>query len=176
MDIGTRNIILIGPMGSGKSSVGRKLASILGREFFDSDEEIEARTGVDIPFIFDKEGETGFRRREQELLQELTARNSIVLATGGGAAQDAASRALLCAHGIVVYLHTSVAQQIDRTSKSRQRPLLRNDDPEQTLADLMSVREPQYREIADLVVDTDGRQVSTVVKDITAKLEKLAER
>jgi len=173
MDIGTRNIILVGPMGSGKSSVGRKLASLLGREFFDSDEEIEARTGVDIPFIFDKEGETGFRRRERELIQELTAMNSIVLATGGGAAQDEANRALLRAHGIVIYLDTSVVQQLERTSKSQQRPLLKNADPEKKLTELMAVRDPQYRDIADLIVDTDGRQVGTVVKDIKSKLDGL---
>ncbi|MGI9308754.1 MAG: shikimate kinase AroK [Gammaproteobacteria bacterium] len=173
MDIGTRNIILIGPMGSGKSSVGRKLATTLGREFFDSDEEIEARTGVDIPFIFDKEGESGFRRRERELIKELTEKNSIVLATGGGAAQDDSNRALMRTHGIVVYLFTSVAQQLERTNKSRQRPLLKNEDPEQTLRELMSARDPQYRDIADLVVDTDGRQVATVVKDIVVKLDEL---
>ena len=167
-----KNIFLIGPMGSGKSAVGRQLAKSLGLEFHDSDEEIEARTGVDIPYIFEKEGEEGFRRREAAVIAELTAMQGVVIATGGGAAQDPASRQLLAEHGTVVYLYTSVPEQIRRTSKSRNRPLLNNGEPGEVLESLMTVRDPQYREIAELVVETDGRQVAAVTREILKALNK----
>jgi shikimate kinase len=160
------NIFLIGPMGSGKSAVGRQLARALDLSFHDSDEEIELRTGVDIPFIFEKEGEAGFRRRETSVIAELTELQGIVLATGGGAAQDPVSRQLLAEHGTVVYLYTSVPEQIRRTRKSRDRPLLNNGEPGVVLEQLMILRDPQYREIADLVVETDGRQVTAVTREI----------
>ena len=150
------NIFLIGPMGSGKSAVGRRLARDLGMSFHDSDDEIEARTGVDIAYIFEKEGEAGFRKREVAVIADLTALNGIVLATGGGAAQDPENRKRLAAHGTVVYLYTSVAEQQRRTHKSRDRPLLNEGDPGEVLERLMQLRDPQYREIADLTVDTDG--------------------
>jgi len=157
-------------MGSGKSAVGRRLASQLGLEFCDSDDEIEARTGVDISYIFEKEGESGFRKRESAILAELAVRNNLVLATGGGAAEDPDTRHLLAANGIVVYLYTSVEEQQRRTSKSRNRPLLNNEDPAEVLERLMNLRDPQYREIADLIVSTDGRQVAAVTKEIQKKL------
>ena len=160
------NIFLIGPMGSGKSAVGRRLAKDLGLEFHDSDDEIKTRTGVDIPFIFEKEGDEGFRKRESAVIGELTTLSGIVLATGGGAAQDAANRALLASRGTVVYLYTSVAEQVRRTRKSRDRPLLNEGEPAEVLEQLMQVRDPQYREIADITMDTDGRQVHSVAREL----------
>jgi shikimate kinase len=161
-----QNLFLVGPMGAGKSAVGRQLARLLHMDFVDSDEEIESRTGVDIPFIFEKEGETGFRTREAKVIDDLSARQGIVMATGGGAIHDAANRSRLGARGYVIYLHTSVAQQLDRTSRGRNRPLLENDDPRAVLESLMEVRDPLYREIADLVVETDGRRVREVADEI----------
>jgi shikimate kinase len=165
------SIFLIGPMGSGKSAVGRRLARELQMEFYDSDDAIERRTGVDIPYIFEKEGESGFRKREAAMIAELVELPNIVLATGGGAVEDPVTRAALAANGTVVYLHTSVAQQRERTRRSRNRPLLQDNDPAAVLERLMETREPQYREIADIVVDTDGRRVVSVAKEIKQKLE-----
>ena len=165
-----KNIFLVGPMGAGKSAVGRQLARMLHLDFVDSDEEIEARTGVDIPFIFEKEGEPGFRKREVAVIDELTQRDGVVLATGGGAIMDPDSRSRLGARGYVVYLYTSVDQQHQRTQRGRERPLLENRDPREALEELMALRDPLYREIADLVVDTDGRRVQTVAKEIREAL------
>jgi shikimate kinase len=164
------NIFLIGPMGSGKSAVGRRLAKDLRLEFHDSDETIEERTGVDISYIFEKEGEDGFRRREAAVIAELTDLTEIVLATGGGAAEDPDSRRLLAERGTVIYLSTSVSQQSERTRKSRNRPLLNDADPVAVLERLMAIRDPQYREIADMVVETDGRKVAAVAKEINQRL------
>lgn len=161
-----RNLFLIGPMGAGKSAVGRQLARLLHMDFVDSDEEIESRTGVDIPFIFEKEGEEGFRKREAKVIDELSARQSTVLATGGGAILDPKSRSYLGGRGFVIYLHTTVRQQLDRTQHSRNRPLLYGDNKEEILEALMEIREPLYREIADLVVETDGRRVKEVAVEI----------
>ncbi len=138
--LGKRNIFLIGPMGSGKTAVGRQLARLFHYTFHDSDADIEAKTGVDIPFIFEKEGEAGFRLREKESIDRLTRLESIVLATGGGAVIDPANRAALSSRGVVVYLVTSVNQQIERTRHARHRPLLHDTDPEQKLKDLMARR------------------------------------
>ena len=165
-----QNLFLVGPMGAGKSAVGRQLARLLHLEFVDSDEEIEKRTGVDIPFIFEKEGEEGFRKRESQAIDNLSQRDGIVLATGGGAVMDPQNRNHLGARGYVVYLHTSVDQQLSRTRKGRDRPLLDNDDPRAILEALMEQREPLYREIADLTVDTDGRKVKAVANEILDKL------
>ena len=162
-------------MGSGKSAVGRRLARELGKQFYDSDEEIEQRTGVDIPFIFDKEGESGFRKREVDMISELVGLSNIVLATGGGAPQNPASRKLLAANGTVVYLYTSVPEQLRRTGKSRNRPLLNEGNPAEVLEELMGIRDPQYREIADIVIETDGRQVAAVTKELKNELQKLAD-
>ncbi len=164
------NLFLVGQMGSGKSAVGRQLARLLHLEFVDSDEEIEARTGVDIPFIFEKEGEEGFRKREVKVIDELSQREGVVLATGGGAIADPDSRSRLGARGFVVYLHTSVKQQLERTRSGRARPLLEKDNKEKILQDLMDEREPLYREISDLVVETDGRRVQTVAREIQEAL------
>ena len=165
-----RKIFLVGPMGSGKSAVGRRLAKQLGLNFYDSDDEIELRTGVDIPYIFEKEGESGFRKREAAVITELIMLDDIVLATGGGAAEDPDTRQLLVANGTVVYLYTGVEEQIRRTSKSLNRPLLNNGDPAELLERLMQLRDPQFRKIADFIVTTDGRQVAAVTKELQKKL------
>ena len=161
-----RNVFLVGPMGAGKSAVGRQLARMLHLGFFDSDDEIEKRTGVDVPFIFEKEGEDGFRRREAKVIEDLTAMDGIVLATGGGAIIDPQSRSHLGARGFVIYLKTSVEQQLSRTRRGRERPLLENEDPREVLDRLLTDREPMYLEIADLTVDTDGRKVKAVADEI----------
>jgi shikimate kinase len=161
-----KNVFLIGPMGAGKSAVGRHLARSLQLAFVDSDEEIESRTGVDIPFIFEKEGEAGFRLREKKVIDDLSRMDGIVLATGGGAVLDAESRTALGSRGYVVYLKTGIEQQLSRTRRGRERPLLANEDPRGTLESLMDVREPLYGEIADLTVITDGRKVHAVANEI----------
>jgi len=143
-------------MGAGKTTVGRKLAATLGLDFLDCDHEIEARTGADIPLIFEKEGEAGFREREQRMIDELSQRDGIVLATGGGAVLDQQNRNRLAARGYVIYLYTSVAQQLTRTRGDRKRPLLQTPDREARLKALFVERDPLYRETADMVVETDG--------------------
>ena len=153
-------------MGAGKSAVGRQLARMLHLDFLDTDDEIESRTGVDIPFIFEKEGEAGFRRREAKVIEDLTAMDGVVLATGGGAIIDPQSRSHLGARGFVIYLKTSVDQQLARTRRGRERPLLEDEDPQAVLEKLLAEREPMYLEIADLTVDTDGRKVKAVVDEI----------
>ncbi|MDP9064455.1 MAG: shikimate kinase AroK [Pseudomonadota bacterium] len=167
-----RNIFLIGPMGSGKSAVGRQLARLLHFAFLDSDADIEAKTGVDIAFIFDKEGEAGFRVREKEAIDRLTRLESIVLATGGGAVIDADNRRVLTARGVVVYLQTSIEQQLERTRHGRQRPLLNDTDPEAKLTELMLRRAALYAEIAQLTVATDGRRVQLVAEEIQQALRR----
>ena len=165
-----QNIFLIGPMGAGKSAVGRQLAKLLHLSFVDSDDEIETRTGVDIPFIFEKEGEDGCRKREAKVIDDLSAMESVILATGGGAVVDPQNRSRLGARGFVVYLYTTVDQQLARTQKGRERPMLANGDSRKILEDLMAVRDPLYREIADLTVETDGRKVKAVANDILERL------
>ena len=165
--LGKTSVFLIGPMGSGKTAVGRHLARALGLPFHDSDAEIERRTGVDIPFIFEKEGEAGFRQREREALDALTALEGIVLATGGGAVLLPENRRHLAARGCVVYLETSVGQQAERVRQGRNRPLIaQQGDIAGRLGALMEVRSALYAEIADLRVSTDGRRVQVVAEDI----------
>jgi shikimate kinase len=165
------NIILVGPMGSGKSAVGRLLAQRLDLALVDSDTEIEARTGVDIAYIFEREGEAGFRSREAEVLDDVTRRPGVLVATGGGAVLDARTRARLRSRGCVVYLRTSVDQQLARTRRGAQRPLLMSPDPRGTLERLMGQRAALYEEVADVIVDTDGRKVGSVVDEILRRLE-----
>ena len=165
------NIILVGPMGSGKSAVGRLLAQRLDLALVDSDTEIEARTGVDIAYIFEREGEAGFRSREAEVLDDITRRPGVLVATGGGAVLDAGTRARLRSRGCVVYLRTSVDQQLARTRRGAQRPLLMSPDPRGTLERLMGQRAALYEEVADVIVDTDGRKVGSVVDEILRRLE-----
>jgi shikimate kinase len=170
--LNAENVFLVGPMGSGKSAVGRQLAARLGLAFLDSDAEIEAVTGVDIPYIFEKEGEAGFRVRERDVIDALTGRAGVLVATGGGAVLDPDTRARLRGRGCVVYLRTSVNQQLARTRRSGHRPLLHSPDPLGTLQRLMVLRAPLYEETADLTVDTDGRRVKSVVDDIARRLEE----
>jgi shikimate kinase len=165
------SLFLTGPMGAGKSTIGRQLSRQLRMTFYDSDREIENRTGVDIPLIFELEGEQGFRKRERLVIDELTSLPDIVLATGGGAILDADNRKHLAERGLVIYLHASVNQQLTRTKHDRNRPLLQTDNPRVRLEDLMQVRDPLYREIADLVIDTDGKRVMAVVNQIIRKLK-----
>ena len=165
------SLFLTGPMGAGKSTIGRQLSKQLKRPFHDSDHEIEKRTGVDIPLIFELEGESGFRKREAAVIDELTQLPDIILATGGGAILDPVNRQHLHERGTVIYLHTSVDQQLSRTARDRNRPLLQTDNPRARLEALMKVREPLYREIADLVIDTDSKRVQDVVKQICKYLD-----
>jgi len=157
-------------MGSGKTAVGRQLARRTGREFIDSDHEIERRTGVDVPYIFEKEGEGGFRDREQEVIEALSQRHSLVLATGGGVVLAKQNRERLQATGIVVYLDTTVDEQLRRTRRST-RPLLQTDDPRSLLEALRKQRQPLYEEIADYSFDTTGKRVRTVVTTVARTLE-----
>ena len=167
-----RNIFLIGPMGSGKTAVGRHLARLFHFTFHDSDADIEAKTGVDIAFIFEKEGEAGFRLREKESIDRLTRLDSIVLATGGGAVIDADNRRALAERGVVVYLATSVDQQIERTRHGRHRQLLNDANPEKRLGDLMQRRAALYAEIADITISTDARRVQLVAEEIHHQLQR----
>jgi shikimate kinase len=165
------NIFLIGPMGAGKSTIGRQLASALAYTFKDSDQEIQRRTGVDIPTIFEFEGEAGFRQRERQVIDDLSQGERVVLATGGGAVLNEDNRRALTTRGFVVYLHCSPEQQYSRTARDRNRPLLQNSEPLQTLRELMEQRDPLYRQVADLVVSTEKRSASAVVREIRQHLE-----
>jgi shikimate kinase len=159
-------------MGSGKTAVGRRLAALLGKEFIDSDAEIERRTGVDIRYIFEKEGETKFREREREVIAELTALHDVVVATGGGVVLDPANRERLATTGTIVYLETDLETLVRRTRAAKSRPLLLNGDPRAVLERLMLIRRPLYEGIADLRVETTGRQVRAVAADIQQRLAK----
>ena len=164
------NIFLVGPMGAGKSTIGRRLAQILKMNFHDSDREIEQRTGADISLIFELEGEEGFRTREHSMIDSLTQNKNIVLATGGGAVLRPGNRDLLASRGQVIYLETSVKQQLQRTCHDHKRPLLQTEDPEARLTELMEVRDPLYRKTATLVVSTDGKNINTVAHEIIKQL------
>jgi shikimate kinase len=157
-------------MGAGKSTIGRQLAKQLGMPFYDSDHEIESRTGVDIPLIFELEGEAGFRKREAAIIDELTRLPDIVLATGGGAILDPQNREHLKSRGRVIYLHATVNQQLRRTRKDHNRPLLQTGNPRAKLEELLEIRDPLYRETAGLIVETDGMRVRDVVKKIMQRL------
>ena len=165
-----RNIFLVGPMGAGKSTIGRHLADELHLDFFDSDQEIERRTGADIAWIFDLEGEDGFRAREENVINDLTDKQGIVLATGGGSIVTKAVRNRLSARGIVVYLQTTIDKQVARTQRDKRRPLLQNENPEQVLRDLAEMRNPLYEEVADYIVDTDDQSARAVANQIISKI------
>ena len=157
-------------MGAGKTTIGRNLARQLGLDFLDSDHEIQDRTGVDIPTIFEYEGEEGFRDREQAVIDDLTQRDQVVLATGGGAVVRPANRQHLSARGIVFYLQCSPEQQYERTYRDKKRPLIQTEDPLGRLRELMAERDPLYRETADYVVSTEGRSATTVARDIVDRV------
>ncbi|GAB3412440.1 bifunctional shikimate kinase/3-dehydroquinate synthase AroKB [Massilia agilis] len=165
------NIFLVGLMGAGKTTIGRLLARKLGKRFVDSDHEIEARTGASIPWIFEIEGEASFRRREADMIRELTGQHGIVLATGGGAVLDPANRRLLAERGTVIYLRAGINSILQRTAHDRNRPLLQTSDPRKKLEELLAQREPLYREVADLVIDTGRPNVQSMVGTI---LEQMA--
>ena len=158
-------------MGAGKTTMGRQLGKKLHLNFIDSDREIELRTGVDIPLIFEKEGEEGFRDREQAIIDELTQRNNIVLATGGGAVLREENRQHLKSRGTVLYLHTDVKNLIARTRHDNKRPLLQTADPAKKLRELMEIREPLYRETADIIINTGEKSIHSVIQVILERLK-----
>ncbi|MDH5518147.1 MAG: shikimate kinase AroK [Gammaproteobacteria bacterium] len=160
------NIFLIGPMGAGKTTVGRVLAQKLSLTFIDSDHEIENHTGVDIPLIFEKEGEQGFRKREAEIIDELTSKHNIVLATGGGAVIREDNRQHLINRGLVIYLQADIKHLLRRTRKDRNRPLLQGTDPEKKLRQIMQEREAFYLQTADHVIDTGKHSVQAIINQI----------
>ena len=161
------------PWGAGKTTIGRHLAAELSLAFVDTDQEIENRCGADIAWIFDVEGEEGFRRREHRVLGDICQSASAVVATGGGIIMRPDNRLLLAEQGIVVYLHATVSQQLARTKKDKGRPLLNVDDPEAKLTELMAVREPLYREVATLVFNTDNRNPKVTAKGIAEEIKQL---
>ncbi|MFB2705563.1 MULTISPECIES: shikimate kinase AroK [Marinobacter] len=163
-------VVLVGPMGAGKSTIGRMLAKELGYRFLDSDRIIEERCGANIPWIFDVEGEDGFRQRETAMLDELSETRSTVLATGGGAVMRPENHALLRKNAVVIYLKTSIEQQVERTRKDRNRPLLQNDDPEGVLRRLFAVRDPLYTKLADIVMFTDRKSPRLVVRQLVNRI------
>lgn len=161
-------------MGAGKTTVGRALAKKLNKQFIDSDHEIEARSGVSIPVIFEIEGEASFRQREAEAIRSLTAQQGIVLATGGGAVLRPENRELLKSRGTVIYLRASVSHILQRTGRDKNRPLLQTVDPAKRLEQLTREREPLYREVADIIIDTGRPNISTLVQVILTQLAELA--
>lgn len=165
-----KRIVLVGPMGAGKSTIGRQLARELGFRFVDSDRLIEARCGANIPWIFDVEGESGFRVRESAMLVELAAEDQVVLATGGGAVMKPENHPVLKKDALVIYLKTSIEQQVERTRRDRNRPLLQNDDPEAVLRHLFALRDPLYTELADIVMHTDRKSPRLVVRQLINRI------
>lgn len=174
--IGSANLFLVGPMGAGKTSIGRRLARRLELGFADADQALEERTGVRVSLIFEIEGEAGFRAREARMLGELTARRGLVLATGGGAVLSAENRRLLHQRGWVVYLQASVERLFARTRRDRNRPLLRTANPRERIEALLAERDPLYRECADLVVDTDRKTLAETVRQIEQSWLEQCER
>ena len=168
-----KNIFLVGPMGAGKTTVGRQLAKSLDKQFLDCDREIEERTGASISLIFELEEEEGFRRRERDMLDELTALSGIVLATGGGAVLDSENRARLRSRGFAIYLDAPLDLLAERTSRDRSRPLLDTPDPRATIVEILEQRDPLYRQVADLVVKTDHGTAKYVVREILKHLAHL---
>ena len=163
-------IFLVGPMGAGKSTIGKQLAALLNYGFDDTDWEVQRRTGVDIRTIFDYEGEEGFRKREKRVVDELSQQDQMVLATGGGVVVDPENRRVLMARGMVVYLSCSPEQQFERTLKDKKRPLLQTENPKERLIALMHEREPLYKEVADIIVCTEKRSALSVAKEVVRKL------
>ena len=166
----SRNIFLVGLMGAGKTTVARQLARRLGKTFYDTDHEIERRTGVRVQVIFEIEGEPGFRAREAQMVERLTALEDVVLGTGGGVVLKAENRAVLCARGFVVYLRAHPRDLYLRTRHDKSRPLLATDDPLARLEELHRIRDPLYAEVADLTVDTGRQSVGTLVDQLLKRL------
>ncbi|WP_460754843.1 shikimate kinase [Marinomonas epiphytica] len=168
------NIILVGPMGAGKTTIGRLLSQLMGKEFYDLDKVIEENAGADIPWIFDKEGDEGFRKRETCALKSMLEmqESGVVLATGGGIVTREENCSLLKEGHLVIYLYASIAQQLHRTSKSNHRPLLQVSDPKATLRKLFQVRDPLYKDVATLVVETDARHPKAVANKVLDAIKK----
>ena len=174
MDVTSKNIVLVGPMGSGKTTVGRRLSIELNQDFFDTDHEIIDKTGVTIDHIFDIEGEEGFRDRESKILENLCQMSNIILATGGGIVILTKNRKILKNAGLVVYLASSVDQLLRRTAKSKSRPLLENStDRRKTITELVEARDMYYREVASVVIDTTGKKLHEVIKIIKREAENV---
>ena len=169
-----KNVFLVGPMGAGKTTVGRLLGELLRQDFFDSDAEIEKATGADIPWIFDVEGEVGFRKRERKMIDFLTSKENIVLATGGGSVTAEESRRRLRERGDVVYLRASIDQQIRRMSGDNSRPLLQVEDRETQIRQLFAIRDPLYKEVSDISIETNGRNARFIAKEIHRQLNKIS--
>lgn len=170
------NVFLVGPMGAGKSTIGRLLAQELNSTFIDSDKVIEERSGADIPWIFDVEGEVGFREREMAAISELTQLDNCVLATGGGVVLRPENRECLQSRGVVVYLQTSIEQQLERTARDRNRPLLQTSNPEEVLRKLLEQRDPLYKSCADIIIRTDKRHPRAVIQEILRQLKQLSKQ
>ncbi|MCP5184250.1 MAG: shikimate kinase AroK [Pseudomonadales bacterium] len=166
------NIFLVGLMAVGKTTIGRLLAQTLKMQFLDSDQEIELRAGAETGWIFEKEGEAGFRDREEQVIDELTQRENVVVATGGGAVIRPANRQALAARGVVLHLDSPIDRLVERTSRDRKRPLLQKGDPRQTLTDLMAARGPLYAEIRDYRFVTDRQSPKSLVRSIVDTLRK----
>ncbi len=174
METTLKNIVLVGPMGSGKTTVGRRLARKLNQDFFDTDNEIIDKTGVTIDHIFDIEGEEGFRKRESKILANLCQMSNIILATGGGIVIQPKNRKILKNAGIVVYLFSSVDQLLRRTAKSKTRPLLENStNRKKTITELLEDRDVYYREVASIVVDTTGKKLHEIINVIIREIENV---
>ena len=169
-----KNVFLVGPMGAGKTTVGRLLGELLRQDFCDSDAEIEKATGADIPWIFDVEGEVGFRKRERKMIDFLTSKENIVLATGGGSVTAEESRRMLRERGDVVYLRASIDQQIRRMSGDNSRPLLQVEDRETQIRQLFAIRDPLYKEVSDISIETNGRNARFIAKEIHRQLNKIS--
>ncbi len=165
-------VFLVGPMGAGKTTIGKQLASVLELPFVDTDHVIEDRCGADIPWIFDVEGEEGFRNRESKVLEEVCQQGPAVIATGGGIVMRPENRELIKNSGFVVYLYASVEQQLERTSKDKGRPLLNTDDPEKVISELMTVRDAFYREIASFVRVSDNKSSKAAAVEIAKELQR----
>ncbi|WP_353666962.1 shikimate kinase [Marinomonas sp. THO17] len=172
--INAPNIILVGPMGAGKTTIGRLISQSMGKEFYDLDKVIEDNTGADIPWIFEREGEEGFRKRETQALANIvqSEKNNTVLATGGGIVMREENRDILKQDALVIYLYASVAQQLYRTSKSSHRPLLQTGDPKATLKKLFAIRDPLYRDVATLIIETDARHPKAVANKVIDALRR----
>ncbi|MHA7840371.1 MAG: shikimate kinase AroK [Gammaproteobacteria bacterium] len=169
----TQNLFLVGPIGAGKTTIGRYIARSLHRKFFDTDQEVESRTGVDLNWIFDMEGEEGFRDREAAVIDELTQETGAVLSTGGGSILRESNRHVLAARGLVVYLQVSIEQQVERTLRDTKRPILQKGDKQSVLETILREREPLYEEIADLSFPTDNRTVRSVAETILQQIRSV---
>jgi len=167
---GAGSIFLVGMMGAGKTTVGKLLAKRLGKTFMDTDHEIQSRTGVSISTIFEIEGESGFRRRESAVLEEIAGRRDLVVATGGGIVLSRENRKMLREQGTVVYLRASLDDLFGRTRRDRSRPLLQTEDPRGKLAELLVARDPLYREVADIIMDTSTQSVHALVRQLERRL------